>query len=122
MFGRVKMYNLGFAVFTVGPIPLSVTSMHGCNGALWLIALRVVQGIGGALPVGECLRHPHRRVSRQGSAGWPWASTWLRPSPAGSPDCCMGGALAPIAWRLVFRVCVPMRRRSGPPGPTSLHE
>src|ERR1700743_2498250 len=37
MFGRVRMYNMGFAVFTVGSIALTVTCMHGVNGALWLI-------------------------------------------------------------------------------------
>ncbi|MGH2928813.1 MAG: MFS transporter, partial [Solirubrobacteraceae bacterium] len=48
MVGRVKMYNLGFAVFTVGSILLSVTWMHGSAGALWMIAIRVLQGIGAA--------------------------------------------------------------------------
>src|SRR5712672_2038960 len=36
MFGRVRMYNLGFAVFTVASIFLTVTWMHGVDGALWL--------------------------------------------------------------------------------------
>ena len=48
MFGRVKLYNLGFLVFTVGSVLLSVTWMHGPSAALWLIAVRVVQGIGAA--------------------------------------------------------------------------
>jgi MFS family permease len=48
MFGRVRMYNTGFAVFTVASIFLTVTWMHGVAGALWLIIWRVVQGIGGA--------------------------------------------------------------------------
>src|ERR1700682_3041183 len=48
MFGRVRIYNLGFAVFSVASIFLTVTWMHGGNGALWLIIWRVVQGIGGA--------------------------------------------------------------------------
>ena len=48
MFGRVRMYNVGFAVFTVGSIFLTVTWMHGAAAALWLIIWRVVQGIGGA--------------------------------------------------------------------------
>src|SRR3974390_1240070 len=46
MFGRVRMYNMGFAVFTVASIFLTVTWMHGTAGALWLILWRVVQGIG----------------------------------------------------------------------------
>src|ERR1700753_325643 len=48
MFGRVKMYNLGFAVFSVASIFLTVSWMHGADGAMWLIIWRVVQGIGGA--------------------------------------------------------------------------
>src|SRR5215467_12857647 len=48
MFGRVRMYTLGFAVFSIASIFLTVTWMHGSDGALWLIIWRVVQGIGGA--------------------------------------------------------------------------
>src|SRR5260370_22709584 len=48
MFGRVRMYNIGFAIFSVASILLTVTWMHGSAGALWLIIWRVVQGIGGA--------------------------------------------------------------------------
>src|SRR5689334_24783299 len=49
MYGRVRMYNLGFAVFTVCSILLSVSWMHGSSAALWLIGWRIVQGVGGAL-------------------------------------------------------------------------
>ena len=48
MYGRVRMYNLGFAVFTVFSILLSVTWMNGTAGALWIIVLRIFQGVGGA--------------------------------------------------------------------------
>ncbi|MBV8080643.1 MAG: MFS transporter, partial [Actinobacteria bacterium] len=49
MYGRVRMFNLGFAVFTVFSILLSVTWLHGGAGALWLIAMRIGQGVGGAM-------------------------------------------------------------------------
>ena len=49
MYGRVKMYNSGFAVFTVFSVLLSVTWMHGTSGVLWLIAMRIGQGVGGAM-------------------------------------------------------------------------
>src|SRR5258707_4753189 len=49
MYGRVRMFNLGLAVFTLFSILLSVTWLHGSDGALWLIVMRVGQGIGGAL-------------------------------------------------------------------------
>src|SRR4051794_7697061 len=43
MFGRVRMYTLGFAVFSVASIFLTISWMHGASGALWLIIWRVVQ-------------------------------------------------------------------------------
>jgi len=49
MFGRVKMYNFGFAVFTVFSILLSITWLHGPGAAIWLIAMRIGQGVGGAM-------------------------------------------------------------------------
>ena len=49
IYGRVKMYNLGFAVFTVFSILLSVTWMQGAAGARWLIVMRIGQGLGGAM-------------------------------------------------------------------------
>ena len=53
MFGRVRMFNLGLAVFTVCSILLSVTWMTGSSAALWLIAMRIGQGVGGALVMGN---------------------------------------------------------------------
>ncbi len=49
MFGRVRIYNLGFVVFTVAAVALSFDPFHHGGGAVWLIAWRVVQGIGGAM-------------------------------------------------------------------------
>lgn len=49
MFGRVRIYNLGFVVFTVAAIALSFDPFHFGGGAVWLIAWRVVQGVGGAM-------------------------------------------------------------------------
>jgi MFS family permease len=49
MFGRVKIYNLGFVVFTFASIALSLDPMTGPSGALWLILWRCVQAFGGAM-------------------------------------------------------------------------
>src|ERR1700753_3704234 len=49
MCGRVRMYNLGFAIFSVASIFLTVTWQHGTAGALWLIIWRIVQGVGGGV-------------------------------------------------------------------------
>src|SRR4051812_41971091 len=37
MYGRVKMYNAGFAIFTVFSVVLSITWLTGTPGVLWLI-------------------------------------------------------------------------------------
>src|SRR5512141_2217752 len=49
MYGRVRMYNPGFAIFTVFSVLRSVTWLTGTAGVLWLIVMRVLQGVGGAL-------------------------------------------------------------------------
>jgi len=49
MFGRVRMYNLGFVIFTVASIMLSLVWSTGPTGALELIVLRMIQAVGGAM-------------------------------------------------------------------------
>jgi MFS family permease len=49
IYGRVKMFNLGFAVFTIFSILLTVCWLHGSAAAWWLIVMRVGQGVGGAM-------------------------------------------------------------------------
>jgi MFS family permease len=49
LYGRVRLYNLGFAVVTAGAIGLSLVLWQGPSAALALIGLRIVQGIGGAM-------------------------------------------------------------------------
>jgi MFS family permease len=49
MFGRVRMFNLGFALFALFSVMLSVTWLHGIEAAWWLIAMRIFQGVGGAM-------------------------------------------------------------------------
>jgi MFS family permease len=49
MFGRVKMYNAGFVVFTAASIMLSFDPFHSAHGAMWLIGWRLVQAFGGSM-------------------------------------------------------------------------
>jgi MFS family permease len=49
MYGRVRIYNIGFVVFTLAAIALSFDPFHLGGGAVWLIAWRVIQGVGGAM-------------------------------------------------------------------------
>ncbi|HZU60055.1 MAG TPA: MFS transporter [Solirubrobacteraceae bacterium] len=106
MFGRVRMYNLGFAVFTVGSILLSTTWLQGSAGAMWMIAMRVVQGIGAAFLMANSSAiltdafPPDQRGLALGIN--------MVAAIAGSfMGLVLGGVLAPVAWRLVFLVSVP---------------
>ncbi len=49
MFGRVRIYNAGFVVFTIASILLSFDPFEGGHGALWLIGWRVLQAVGGSM-------------------------------------------------------------------------
>src|SRR5271155_5390604 len=49
MYGRVKTYNLGFAVFTFFSLLLSITWMTGHAAGIWLITMRIFQGVGAAM-------------------------------------------------------------------------
>jgi MFS family permease len=106
MFGRVKMYNLGFAVFTVFSILLSITWLHGPGAAVWLIGMRVGQGVGGAMlfanssaiitdafPANQ--RGLGLGINNVAAIGGAFIGLVL------------GGLLAPVQWHMVFLVSVP---------------
>ena len=107
MFGRVRMYNLGFAIFTVGCILLSVTWLHGSAGALWMIVMRIVQGIGAAFLFANssAILTDAFGANERGLA----LGINMVAAIAGSfIGLVLGGVLAPLAWRLVFLVSVPI--------------
>jgi EmrB/QacA subfamily drug resistance transporter len=106
MFGRVRMYNLGFVVFSAASLVLTVDPYIGQAGALWLIIFRIVQGVGAAFLVansGAILTDafpPNQRGLALGInniAGISGSFIGL----------ILGGVLAAINWRLVFLVSVP---------------
>jgi MFS family permease len=49
IYGRVRIYNLGFAVFTFFSLMLSITWMTGHAAGVWLIVMRIFQGVGAAM-------------------------------------------------------------------------
>ena len=107
MFGRVRMYNMGFAVFTVGSIALTCTFFDGSTGALWLILWRVVQGIGGAFLFANstAILTDAFPVHQRGTALGLNSIAAIAGSFIGL---ILGGLLGPVEWRLVFLVSAPV--------------
>ncbi|WP_372515897.1 MFS transporter [Streptantibioticus silvisoli] len=106
MFGRVRMYNMGFAVFTLCSIALSLTWLHGSAGALWLIGWRVVQGIGGALLFANstAILTDAFPAKQRGTALGINSIAAIAGSFIGL---ILGGVLAPVNWKMIFLVSVP---------------
>src|ERR1700689_4185141 len=106
IYGRVKMYNLGFAVFTIFSILLSVTWLTGVPGALWIIIMRVFQGVGGAFLFANSTAiltdafPENERGKAMGING-------IAAVGGSFLGLILGGVLAPVEWRLVFLVSVP---------------
>jgi EmrB/QacA subfamily drug resistance transporter len=106
MFGRVRMYNAGFAVFTVFSILLAATWMHGTAAVLWMIIMRVLQGVGGAMLMANsnAIITDAFPVEQRGLALGLNQVAGIAGSFLGL---ILGGLLAPVEWHLVFLVSVP---------------
>jgi MFS family permease len=107
MYGRVRMYNMGFAVFSVASIALTLTYMHGATAALWLILWRVVQGIGGAFLFANstAILTDVFPANRRGMAIGLNSIAAVSGSFIGL---ILGGLLGPVNWHLVFLVSAPV--------------
>jgi MFS family permease len=107
MFGRVRMYNMGFAVFTIGSIALTLTWMHGTAAALWLIGWRIVQGIGGAFLFANstAILTDAFPANQRGTALGLNSIAAISGSFIGL---ILGGVLGPTNWHLIFLVSAPV--------------
>jgi MFS family permease len=101
------MYNLGFAVFTFFSLLLSITWLTGTAGGIWLIVMRIFQGVGAALLMANSAAiltdafPPDRRGFALGiNQAAAISGTFI--------GLLLGGLLAPINWRLIFLVSVPI--------------
>ena len=106
MVGRVRIYNLGFAVFSVFSVLLALTWLHGTPAALWIILMRVLQGVGGAM----LMANSSALLTDAFPAGQRGLALGLNQvaAIAGSfIGLILGGLLGPVDWRLVFLVSVP---------------
>jgi EmrB/QacA subfamily drug resistance transporter len=106
MFGRVRLYNLGFAVFTLGSILLFLTPGSGNTAALELIIFRLVQAVGAGFLFANSTAiltdafPPHQR-------GLAMGINQMAAILGSIIGLILGGVLAVIHWRLVFLVSVP---------------
>ena len=106
MYGRVRMYNLGFAIFAFFSILLSVCWLTGTEAGWYLIGMRIFQGVGGAMLMANssAILTDAFPVNQRGMALGLNQVSGIAGSFVGLV---LGGLLGPVDWRLVFLVSVP---------------
>jgi MFS family permease len=107
IYGRVRVYNVGFTVFTAAAIALSFDPFHLDGGALWLIGWRVIQGIGGAMLMASsaAILTDAFPSNQRGMA----LGVNMVAAVAGSfLGLLIGGVLSEWDWRAIFWVGVPI--------------
>ena len=107
MFGRVRMYNAGFVVFTLASILLSFDPFSGGHGAMWLIGWRFLQAVGGSMLMANSAAiltdafPPERR-------GFALGTNQVAGLAGQFVGLVAGGLLAALDWRAVFWINVPV--------------
>jgi MFS family permease len=107
MFGRVKMYNAGFAVFTAASILLSFDPFTGGHAAMWLIGWRFLQAAGGSMLMANSaaiLTDAFPSSQR----GFALGTNQIAGLAGQFVGLVAGGLLAAVDWRAVFWVNVPV--------------
>jgi MFS family permease len=107
IYGRVRMYNIGFAVFGLAALALPFDPLTGAGGALWLICWRVVQALGGAMLMANspAILTDAFPASQRGTA---MGINQIAGISGQFLGLILGGVLAAVDWRLVFVVSAPI--------------
>ena len=107
MFGRVRIYNSGFVVFTAASILLSFDPFYGSRGALWLIGWRVLQAVGGSMLMANSAAILTDAFPAE-QRGFALGTNQIAGLAGMFVGLVAGGLLAAIDWRAVFWVNVPV--------------
>ncbi len=107
IYGRVRMYNAGFAIFGLGALALPFDPYTGPKGALWLIGFRVIQAVGGAMLMANspAILTDAFPSNQRGTA---MGINQVAGISGQFIGLILGGVLAAVDWRLVFIVSVPI--------------
>ena len=107
MYGRVRVYNIGFVVFTLAAIALVFDPFTSGAGAMWLVVWRIVQAVGGSMIFANStaiLTDAFPADKRGMAIGINQiaaiAGTFI--------GLILGGVLASVDWHAVFAVSVPV--------------
>jgi MFS family permease len=106
-YGRARLFNLGFLIFTLGSIGCALVPFGGSGGALWIIGFRVLQGVGGAMLTANSTAlitdafPPDRR-------GFALGVNQVAALGGSFLGLVAGGVLSEWHWRAVFWVSVPV--------------
>ncbi|MGH7776178.1 MAG: MFS transporter [Candidatus Dormibacterales bacterium] len=107
MFGRVRVYNFGFAIFTASAVALSVVWGQGSAGALELIALRMVQAVGGAMMMASSAAILTDAFPAD-QLGFAMGVNMIAALAGSFLGILAGGVLSEFSWRWIFIVNVPI--------------
>jgi MFS family permease len=107
IYGRVKIYNLGFAVFSATSLALSLDPLHGSGGALWLIGFRILQAVGGAMLMANSAAILTDAFPTE-QRGMALGVNQIAGLAGQFLGLVAGGILATVDWRAIFWVNVPI--------------
>jgi MFS family permease len=107
LYGRVRIYNAGFAVFTLFSALLSLTWQHGVAAGWWLLVMRLFQALGAAMLMAnssailtDAFPAEQRGLAMGVNQGAAFSGSFI--------GLILGGFLAPFDWHLIFLVSVPV--------------
>ena len=106
IYGRVRMYTLGFVIYTVASLLLTIDWMDGRAGADWLIGFRIVQGIGAAFLIANSVAIVTDAFPAN-QRGFALGINNVAGISGQFIGLVLGGLLAAVDWRLVFLISVP---------------